>query len=214
MPDDARIADTGVSANARTIEAYNAHVAEYVAGSPASVSGAVREWLGRAVDGVPHGARLLELGSAAGRDAAYLNGLGYRVECTDATPAFVDLLRSKGIEAGTLNAITDPLPQGLDVVLADAVLLHFTRAETERVAAKVHDALRPGGRFALVLKRGAGEAWTNDKLGAPRFFCYWTADSIRGVLTAAGFADVDIRENHSARTGTDWLHIVALKAAG
>lgn len=36
--------------------------------------------------------RKLEIGSAFGRDAGYLERKGHSVECTDATQAFVDLL--------------------------------------------------------------------------------------------------------------------------
>lgn len=195
--------------NARTIDAYDGHVREYAAGTTSQARGPLREWLDQVVAGLEHDARILELGSATGRDAAYLGGLGYRVECTDATPAFVDLLRSQGIEARPLNAISDDLPVGLDLVLADAVLLHFTRDQAAHVIAKVHAALLPGGRFAFTLKRGEGQAWSLEKLGVPRFFCYWSAPQIQTVLSKAGFASIDITENRNQRTGTDWLLIIA-----
>lgn len=196
-------------ANAQTIGSYDQHAQRFIDGTPHEVSGAFKEWLDRALAEMPRDARILELGSGFGRDAAYLQGLGYQVRCTDATPAFVRELRSRGFTASALNAITDDLPGKLDVLLANAVLLHFTRVEFATVLAKARRALRPGGRFAFTLKAGDGEGWSTEKLGAPRFFCYWREAQVRDAAVAAGFAGLDIREVPRHTSGTDWLHVVA-----
>jgi hypothetical protein len=93
--------------NSRTINSYDGHVQQYIDGTPREVSGTVKEWIDRTFTDVPKSAHILELGSAFGRDAAYLQDQGYHIECSDATPAFVDLLRQKGFDAHSLNAITD-----------------------------------------------------------------------------------------------------------
>lgn len=199
-------------ANNRTVESYSAHIQEYIDGTPHEVLGVVKDWLDGSLADVPKDARILEFGSAFGRDAKYLAGLGYTVECTDATPAFVDLLQQKGFDAKVLNAITDELPQGLDFVLANAVLLHFNRDEAVLVIKKVFDSLNTNGKFAFTLRQGEGEGWSEKKLGAPRFFCYWTEPQIRDVLESTGFGDVEISGDKAAANAT-WLQIVARKNA-
>lgn len=199
-------------ANNRTVKSYNAHIQEYIDGTPHEVLGVVKDWLDGSLADVPKDARILEFGSAFGRDAKYLAGLGYTVECTDATPAFVDLLQQKGFDAKVLNAITDELPQGLDFVLANAVLLHFNRDEAVLVIKKVFDSLNTNGKFAFTLIQGEGEGWSEKKLGAPRFFCYWTEPQIRDVLESTGFGDVEISGDKAAANAT-WLQIVARKNA-
>jgi SAM-dependent methyltransferase len=196
--------------NNTTVESYNAHVQEYIDGTPHEVSGVVKDWLDRSIADVPKDARILEFGSAFGRDAEYLSGLGYTVECSDATPAFVDLLQKKGFDAKVLNAITDELPQGLDFVLANAVLLHFTRDEASQVIKKVFGALNTNGKFAFTPKQGDSEGWSEKKLGAPRFFCYWTEPQIREALKSTGFGDVQV-SGDKATTNAKWLQIVAKK---
>lgn len=129
-------------------------------------------WLDEAVAGLPSNARILELGSGFGRDAEYLAGLNYSVECTDAAQAFVDLLNKRGLNARKLNVIADGLDGSYNLVLANAVLLHFTREQTKEVLRKVLASLKPGGTFAFTLKQGDGEKWTEEKLGAPRYFCF------------------------------------------
>lgn len=193
-------------ANAQTIESYNTHVNEYVDNTVHEVSGTVKDWLNNSLSAIPTTAKILEIGSAFGRDAQYMTHLGYTVQCTDATPAFVNLLHSKGIDATTLNAITDELPQGLDIVIANAVLLHFTRSDAMHVLDKVYHALNPGGRFAFTLKRGEGDGWSDEKLNAPRYFCYWSESQIRDALQTAGFTAINI-SNDDAK----WLHIIAKK---
>ena len=197
-------------ANNRTVESYNAHIQEYIDGTSHEVSGVVKDWLDGSLADVSKDARILEFGSAFGRDAEHLVKLGYVVECTDAAPAFVDLLQQKGFDAKVINTITDELPQGLDFVLANAVLLHFTRDEVSRVIKKVFDALNTNGKFAFTLKQGDGEDWSEKKLGAPRFFCYWTESRIREVLESAGFGDIEISDDKAAANAT-WLQIVAMK---
>lgn len=198
--------------NYKTVESYNTHVQEYIDGTPHRVSGVHKDWLDGSLADVPKYARILEFGSGFGRDAEYLAGLGYTVECSDASTEFVKLLQERGFDAKVLNAITDELPQGLDFVFAHAFLLHFTRDEASRVIRKVFGALNPNGKFAFTLKQGEGEGWSEKKLGAPRFFCYWTEPQIREALESAGFGDVEISGDKATANAT-WLQIVVKKNA-
>ncbi len=197
--------------NNRTIESYNAHIQEYMDSTPHEVSGVVKEWIDRTFSDIAKDARILEFGSAFGRDATYLEKQGYQVMCTDATPAFVDLLRQKGFNSDVLNAITDDLPEDIDVVLANAVLLHFTRNEANEVIGKVYNALNADGTFAFTLKQGEGEEWLDSKLGAPRFFTYWTEEQIRDVLSGAGFSEISVWGDGTGANHAHWLQIIAKK---
>ena len=80
------------------------------------------------------------------------------------------------------------------------------------VIKKVFDSLNANGKFAFTLKQGDGEGWSEEKLGAPRFFCYWTESQIREALESTGFGDVEISDDKAAVNAT-WLHIVARKNA-
>lgn len=198
--------------NTTTLQSYQNNLQAYVDGTTTTVDGHVKEWIDQAVIGLDDTARILEIGSAFGRDAAYLQSLGMKVECTDATQGFVELLQEKGFNARPFNAITDELDGPYDLVLANAVLLHFTRQETATVLAKISGALIDGGKFAFTLKQGEGEGWSEEKLQAPRYFCYWTEAQIREELDAAGYATVQITNGAGARN-VPWLHIIAAKPA-
>ena len=98
-----------------------------------------------------------------------------------------------------------------DLILANAVLLHFDRAQLPRVLVKA-TALNPAGRLAFSLKGGDGEGWSSAKLGAPRYFCYWRAQRIAALLDAAGFARWSIVEAHMNRADADWIYVDATTA--
>lgn len=198
------------NSNETTVQSYDGHVQEYIDATPQKVEGFIQTWIDNVLAGLSQTAKILEFGTAFGRDADYIESKGYAVERTDVTPGFVKLLQDKGHAARILNAITDDLGSGYDLIFADAVLLHFTRDEAQRVIGKVHDALVSGGRFAFSLKIGEGEEWEETKLGAPRFFCYWTKETIEPVLGQAGFTDMHITDDYVGSTAK-WVHVIATK---
>ncbi len=196
--------------NRHTIQAYEEHVQEYINGTAQDAGDIVKVWLDKALAGLPKDAAILEFGSALGRDAAYMQNLGYKVQCTDAVQAFVDLLKKKGFNARLLNAITDDIDGSYDLILAKAVLLHFTREETAQVLRKALDALNDGGTLAFTLKQGEGEKWSEEKLGAPRYFCFWTEEQMRPLLENSGFTDIKVTVDR-VDANTAWLQITAKK---
>ena len=129
---------------------------------------------------------------------------------TDAADTFVKILSDAGVEATKFNAITEPFPSGLDIVIANAVLVHFSREEALGVMRKVYSALVSGGKFALTLMEGDGEHVSDEtdaKVGAPRYFCFWGKDDIEGALRDAGFRSVVVER---AKRDT-WLNVVVIK---
>jgi len=197
--------------NQQTIDAYQSHVQEYIDATPQQVDGVVKDWMDSALDGLSSDAAILEFGSAFGRDTEYIQGKGFKVNSTDATPAFVDLLKEKGFDARVLNAITDDLGGPYDLVIANAVLLHFTREETEKVLTKVLAALKNGGKFAFTVKQGEGEVWEDTKLGAPRYFCFWTEEQIEALLKKVGYSRTSVSGDKATRNNTTWVQVIAYK---
>ena len=152
------------------------------------------------------------MGVGHGKDADYLESKGFKVERTDASSSFIDYQKSKGHEAKILNVLTDDINDGYDMILADAVWLHFTPQEARLAAKKVLNALNAGGLFALSIKEGDGTELTDRKLGQTRYFCYWREAEINRLLQEVGFRNI------KAKLATDyrpdypgWLLIIAGK---
>lgn len=162
--------------------------------------------LERIVELLPRGT-LLELGSGPGWDAEYLEQRGLTVQRSDATPAFVDMMRSNGVDARRIDVRCDDLGGPWDAVLANAVLLHLTREEFAAAVGRVHDAVRPGGLFVLTLKEDDGESWSAAKLDLPRWFTYWREGPLRQALTAAGWQILGLEHRPGRRD--DWIQVIA-----
>ena len=167
----------------------------------------LQRFLDRVAARVGVGARVLELGSGPGRDARYLESRGVRVQRSDATRAFVELLRGDGFDAMLLDVRTDHLGGPWDAVFANAVLLHLDRAAFADALAAIRRAVRPGGVLAFTLKDGDGEAWTNERLEVPRWFVFWRRGDVADALAAAGWIVESLDEVEGPND--PWLHVIA-----
>ena len=150
---------------------------------------------------------VLELGSGPGRDATRLEERGVRVTRTDATPAFVEMMRADGHEARVLDIRTGELGGPYDAVLAQAVLLHLTRAQFEDVLRRARRAVTDAGVLAFTLKEGDGEAWSTAKLDLPRHFTYWREPAVREALGRTGWTVTSL--DRVAGRLEPWLYVLA-----
>ena len=194
-----------------TVESYENNVQAYIDATVKIVDSHYKTWLDRVLKYVPISQSILELGSAFGRDADYMEAQGYTVERTDATTGFVDYMNAQGASARVLDAISDYFNGPYGLVFANAVLVHFAPADAQIVARKAYEALSEGGIFAISLKLGQGSGWETDKLGARRFFQYWDAKEMAELLEKIGFVIAETDTAPSSRPGITWLRFIAQK---
>jgi len=198
-----------------TVASYDAFAPEYAART-AELIGRSRTQIGAFVAMVGDGARVLEIGSAQGRDAAALEAAGVSVRCTDITPAFVRILREQGRDADLLDPLTDDLADPLreapyDGVWASASLLHVRREDLPTVLSRLADATRPGGALSIALKEGDGARFsTHGTISAPRHFTFWREGPLREVLGAAGWQVADVATDRD-QGEQSWLVVRATR---
>lgn len=150
------------------------------------------------LDRLPKGARVLELGCGAGRDAARIMERGFDLDATDGIPAMVAKANERhGVGARLMRFDELSAEAEYDAVWAHACLLHCPRAELPGVLARIHTALRPGGLHYASYKLGDGEG--RDLLG--RLHNFPDADRLRDRYAEAGFERVE--ENIFAGKGSD-----------
>ncbi|MFC5179568.1 class I SAM-dependent methyltransferase [Nocardioides taihuensis] len=198
-----------------TVASYDAWAQEYAAGT-AEMPGSVRDAVASFAARLPAGARVLEVGSAAGRDAEALEQAGLSVRRTDITPAFVAMLRAAGHDdAAVVDPLTDDLTDPTrdapyDGVWASASLLHVRREDLPDVLVRLAGAVRPGGVLRLAVKEGDGARFsTHGHVGAPRHFTFWREDGLRAVLEEAGWEVAEVE--HASGERDDWLDVTALR---
>lgn len=148
--------------------------------------------------------QVLEVGSAVGRDADYLECKGVPVFRTDYAISFVEYLRAQGKEAQQFDVINDDLGRQFAGVIANAVFLHFTNEDFEKALENVQCHLLPHGYFAISVKAGEGEEVTNEKMDAPRYFNYWQPDDLEAILQAHDYSIL-----HTFRPGNGkWIQLI------
>jgi SAM-dependent methyltransferase len=206
--------DVRRSAARATVSAYDGNATEY-SDAVADVNDGVRAELDWLASVLPPGGRVLEIGSAGGRDALALEERGLVVRRTDVTPAFVELMRSRGHDAELLDPLTDDLVDErhgpYDGVWANACLLHVAREDLPTVLRNLAGATRPGGALAMTLKEGDGEEWSvHGHVRAPRRFVYWREAPLRAVLADAGWRVQDLTHDVGT-TGQEWLTTRAVR---
>jgi Methylase involved in ubiquinone/menaquinone biosynthesis len=170
-----------VSADRETLAVYDARAEDYLARARAWKDEAQ---LARFLDGLAPGARLLDLGCGPGHVAAELRERGYDVLAIDPSPAMARIGREVfGVEIRETGVEGLPGTGPFDGVWASFSLLHAPRADFPGHLATLQAEMAPGGRLALGMKLGEGEA--RDRLG--RRYAYYAEAELRSLLTTAGF---------------------------
>jgi SAM-dependent methyltransferase len=166
------------------------------------------DWFAGALGGA---GAVLEIGSGGGRDAAGLQERGLAVRCTDVSAGFVELLRSRGLDAEVLDPLTGDLGGPYDGVWASASLLHVARRDLPTVLLRLAEATRDGGALGATLKEGDGERWSvHGQVRAQRRFVYWREVPLREALEGAGWHVEECRHD-LGQDGGAWLTIRAVR---
>jgi 2-polyprenyl-3-methyl-5-hydroxy-6-metoxy-1,4-benzoquinol methylase len=198
-------------ANKTTIDAYENGLEQYNAAAVTTVSGDVKDWVDASLAMLSPGSRILEIGSAHGRDALYMESKGFEVDRTDAAKSFVKYMHDQGHDARLLNVLTDDLGGPYDMVFANAVLLHFNVGQTKAVLKKIKNALEPRGLITFSVKIGEGSEWSNAKLKDARFYTYWQEQPLRELLESVGFAIKYFEQGQTGHNNSGWFHVIARK---
>lgn len=186
--------------------------------------GVLEEWLGPATEvmldlaGVGAGARVLDVAAGAGGQtvaAARRAGPAGRVLATDISAGILARADRRLAEAGLANAATRVMdgediavePGHYDAVVSRLGLIYFP--DRQRALHSMREALRPGGRVAVVvyapaelngffsvpvaiIRRAAGLG--PPLPGQPGPFSLAADGALAGELAAAGFSDTEVRE--------------------
>lgn len=176
----------------RVVEAgYDVVADRYFAWSDAAPSDVRRRWLARALEVIPAGTDVLDLGCGAGVPMTRALADGRRVVGVDLSRRQLELARGNVPAATFLQADMTALDlpaSSLDAVTAFYSLTHVPRDEQPALLASIHRWLRPGG--VLIASLGAEDGpdeVEDDWLGAPMFFSHFGAKRNRAMVRAAGF---------------------------
>jgi SAM-dependent methyltransferase len=169
---------------------YDEVAQRYLEWSPLRPSGPRRAYLQRALDLVPAGARVLELGCGAGVPMTAALAEGRHLTGVDISATQVELARRNVPAATFLQADMTALafePESFDAVVAFYSLTHVPRDDVPPLLARIRDWLRPGGTFlaSFGVEDDPGTI-EEDWLGVDMYFSHFSAKKNRRLVAEAG----------------------------
>ncbi|HEY7755775.1 MAG TPA: class I SAM-dependent methyltransferase [Actinomycetota bacterium] len=193
------------------VEAGYDQIAEPYARALAEVRGTgsyFRAFLDRALDRIPEGGLVLDLGCGAGLVSAELAPRA-RVVALDVSAGQLSLARARAPRAMLVRADLAAVAfrAGVfDTVLAFWSLIHVRRDLHAEVLRRIHVWLRPGG--SLVGTLGSGDnprELAEDYFGAPMYWSHFDAATNRRLVRGAGFRIVQADEIEDGGETPLWI---------
>lgn len=164
--------------DADTLAFYDREAAAYAArqrGAPVRLQAFLEQLRPRA--------RILELGCGAGQDAELMTAAGFEVTPTDGSAGLAAEAEARlGRPVRVMRFEELDETAAYDGVWANACLLHVPEDGLADVLARIHRALKPGGRFHTGFK--AGDGGGRDSLG--RYYNFPDEARLRAAYAAAG----------------------------
>ncbi|KIP93090.1 methyltransferase [Pseudomonas fluorescens] len=132
---------------------------------------------------------ILDFGCGPGRDLQTFTRMGHLAIGLDGSQEFARMAREdSGCEVWQQDFLQLDLPAArFDGIFANAVLFHVALQVLPQVLRQLHDTLKPGGVLFSSNPRGDNrEGWNG-----PRYGSYHDLEAWRGLLTAAGFVELE-----------------------
>lgn len=197
-----------------TIAVYNALGARYAD----QVAHVKLPQLAEFIDMLPHGARVLDVGCAAGRDSAILRDAGFDVVGVDLSENLLELARKRviGVDFQLMDARElNMKPNTFDGVWVHAMLLNLDRSEIPSVFQGIWKTMKPRATLLVGVKEGEGEKFIGEALveNMKRRETYFGQSEMEDLLRSSRF---EITKSYVSgdvlgRSMTKWLYVFATK---
>ncbi|MEX0650317.1 MAG: class I SAM-dependent methyltransferase [Candidatus Andersenbacteria bacterium] len=191
-----------------TKSVYDQISSKYLAGVSDSFPQELPEFIAK----LRQGSKVLEVGTAGGRDAKVFVDAGMTVVGTDVVDSFLREAEQLVPQAQFFNKDMRHLdfPDGeFDAIWANAVLLHAEREDVPSILQNFWRILKTGGKVHIRVKQGEGEEYREEKLSdnKKRFFVYYSPIEMEKLLENAGFQIIrsEVMEDERGRRDTKWV---------
>jgi SAM-dependent methyltransferase len=171
------------------------------------------------LDGLPRGARVLDLGCGAGVPTTQQLAQRFEVTGVDFSAHQLALARQNVPQARFIQADITQLdlpPGSFDGVAAFYSLIHVPRAEQPELLQDIASWLHPGGLFVATMGVRAVKAdFAEDYLGTPMYWSGFDSKTNERLVEEAGFRIISAREETATEfdESVTFLWITALRTS-
>ncbi len=167
---------------------------------------------------IPKGSKVLEVGSADGKLAKYIQKLGYEITASDIADDFLKEIRKNGLEPIKFNILNDEFDKQYSIIFCWRVFVHFTKRDSLKALKRSYDSLNNNGIFIFnVINRECKKVdneWVDFPdvyhLGKDRYFNYYSKEDLDKIIAKTNFKIID-SHNIIAENGIKWLVYVLKK---
>jgi SAM-dependent methyltransferase len=172
-----------------TKESYDKHVDEYVKNTYHATPPPLQDF----IQSLPTGAMVVDLGCGPGRDSsafieAGINYLG--IDFSEATIEKASELNPNAkFKVGDFRSLKFD-PESIDAFWAIAALYHLNKSDFKTVMKRLHGFLKKNGQIFIVMKKGSGEHFSDDKRYASgkKFVSYYSLKELKEIYDGIGFS--------------------------
>ena len=168
------------------------------------------------LEGLPPGAKVLELGCGSGVPTARILAERFEVTGVDLSARRIAMARKNVPRARFVHADLSRLelpPGSVDGIAAFYALFHIPRQDQPQLWRDMASWLRPGGLIVANLGPEPGEAAIEDFFGVPMFWSGYDSATNRRLIEQAGLRLLTAREETVVEVGeaTTFMWVVAQK---
>ena len=167
---------------------------------------------------LPAHAKVLEIGSADGVNAKFIQDLGYEVTASDTAKTFIEAIQKQGLKAIKLDVIEDDLPEKYSGVFCWRVFVHFTESDVLDTLKKVYDGLEENGIFIFNAinreTKSISEEWVDFSneyhTGVDRYYHYFLQEELDNMIAQTKF-QIKSFHKEGGENNDKWLVYVLKK---
>ena len=186
--------------NKKTLEVYDMNAQMYMDHTIDSINAepekaerkklALQEFIKKSYSSLGNGSKILEIGSADGENAKYLESLGYDVTASDVAKAFIEACKKENLNTIKFNVLEDEFDKKYNGIFCWRVFVHFTKEDVLDTLKKVYDNLEDNGIFVFNVMNGEhketlGE-WVDFEgvyhMGAERYYNYFIKEELDKMI--------------------------------
>ena len=145
--------------NKKTLEAYQKVAKNYLESTRLANStykeNAIRakkelqNFIKKTFNEIPKGSKVLEVGSADGENAKYIQELGFDVTPSDVADDFLNAIKDNGLNPIKFNILTDDFKDKYYAIFCWRVFVHFTKKDSLTALKRSYEFLENNGLFIL-----------------------------------------------------------------
>lgn len=214
--------------NKKTVEIYKEKASTYLATSiehdkldPERANRKheeLKNFLKNSFQALPKNAKILEIGSANGENAKYIESLGYNVIASDIAEDFINASKNNGLTTIKFNILEDSFKEKYSGILAWRVFVHFTEEDIFETLKKSYDNLENNGIFIFnVINRETKKVdneWVDFPneyhMGAERYYHYFNQINLDNIISQTKFQIQDFHKE-GGDNNNKWLVYVLRK---